>query len=66
MVNPAFGYIDPGSGSALISILFGFLVAIVVTIKTYWYKLKNFLKFSKFKKIKSSSSKDNPYKNNNE
>ena len=37
--EPAFAYIDPGSGSALISIVIGLLVAIGATIKTYWYKI---------------------------
>lgn len=44
----AFAYIDPGSGSALISVIIGFFVAIGVLIKTFWYKIKSF--FSKNKK----------------
>ena len=39
--NPAFAYLDPGSGSALISVIIGFFVAISITLKTYWYKFKN-------------------------
>ena len=37
-----FAYIDPGSGSAILSAVIGFFVAIGVAVKTYWYKLKNF------------------------
>ena len=37
---PAFAYIDPGSGSAIISLIIGFFVALGLTFKTYWYKLK--------------------------
>jgi len=33
-------YIDPGSGSAILSAIIGFLVAIGLIIKTYWFKLK--------------------------
>ena len=36
----AHAYIDPGSGSAIISAIIGGIVAIGVGIKTYWYKLK--------------------------
>ena len=37
---PAFAYIDPGSGSAIMSLIIGFFVALGLTVKTYWYKLK--------------------------
>ena len=40
LVSPAFAYIDPGSGSAIMSAVIGFFVAIGIAIKTYWYKLK--------------------------
>lgn len=39
-VVPVFAYIDPGSGSAIMSLIIGFFVALGLTIKTYWYKLK--------------------------
>ena len=38
---PASAYIDPGSGSAIISAIIGFFVAAGLVIKTYWYKLKS-------------------------
>ncbi len=38
----AHAYIDPGSGSAIMTAIIGAIVAIGVTIKTYWYKLKSF------------------------
>jgi hypothetical protein len=34
------GYIDPGSGSTIISAIIGIVVASGLAIKTYWYKLK--------------------------
>ena len=40
-VQPAMAYIDPGSGSAIMTALVGFFIAIGLTIKTYWYKLKS-------------------------
>lgn len=41
---PALAYIDPGSGSALLSAVAGFLVATLMVIKGYWYKIKSFFK----------------------
>lgn len=38
--NVAFAYIDPGSGSAIMSAIIGFFVAIGLLIKTFWYKIK--------------------------
>ena len=41
-VSPsAFAYLDPGSGSAIMSAIIGFIVAISMAVKTYWYKLKS-------------------------
>ncbi len=37
---PVSAYIDPGSGSAIMSLIIGFFVALGLTVKTYWYKLK--------------------------
>lgn len=40
VATPAHAYIDPGSGSAIMSAIVGFFVAIGLALKTYWYKLK--------------------------
>lgn len=40
-VQPVMAYIDPGSGSAIMSAIIGFFVAIGLVVKTYWYKLKS-------------------------
>jgi hypothetical protein len=37
----ANAYIDPGSGSAIMSAIVGFFVAIGIAVKTYWYKIKS-------------------------
>ncbi len=37
----ALAYIDPGSGSAIMSAIIGFFVAIGLAVKTYWYKIKS-------------------------
>ena len=39
-----YAYLDPGSGSALITAIFSFFAAIVYTAKKYFYKIKHFFK----------------------
>ena len=56
LVSPAQAYLDPGSGSGLLSIIIGFFVAIGLTIKTYWYKLKSLFTRSSKKPDESESS----------
>lgn len=41
-VPNAMAYIDPGSGSAIMSAIVGFFVAFGLAIKTYWYRIKSF------------------------
>lgn len=41
-IQPVQAYIDPGSGSAIMSAVIGIFVAVGLVIKTYWYKLKSF------------------------
>ena len=53
----AFAYIDPGSGSAIMTAIMGLFVAVGVLIKTFWYKIQSFFGFSKLKK---NSSEDGP------
>lgn len=38
---PVFAYIDPASGSAIMSAVVGFFVASAMFFKTYWYKFKS-------------------------
>ena len=49
-VEPAFAYIDPGSGSAIMSVIIGVFVAIGVLVKVFWYKIKGILGLSKTRK----------------
>jgi len=41
----AYAYIDPGSGSAIITMIIGALVGVGMTAKLYWVRIKE--KFSK-------------------
>jgi hypothetical protein len=49
----AFAYIDPGSGSAIMSAIIGLFVAGGLFVKSYWYKLKSI-----FSSAKKNESKD--------
>ena len=55
---PAFAYIDPGSGSAIMSVIIGFIVASGLAIKTYWYKLKSLFTSKNSVEKKSSGTTD--------
>ena len=50
---PTMAYIDPASGSAIISAIIGFLVALSIMIKSFWYKLKSLMT-----KTKRSNNKE--------
>ena len=39
----AFAYLDPSTGSMILSAVVGIFATLVLAIKTYWYKLKSFI-----------------------
>ena len=39
--SPAWAYLDPGTGSMIISAIVGLFATVGLAIKTYWYKLKS-------------------------
>jgi hypothetical protein len=45
--GPAYAYIDPGTGSALIQGLVAAVAAIGVTLKLYWHRIIGFLGLKK-------------------
>lgn len=55
--STAHGYIDPGSGSAIMSAIIGFFVVIGLTIKSFWYKIKSI--FTGGQKEQSDDTPDN-------
>ena len=63
-INPVYvyAYLDPGTGSMLIQMLIGGVVAAMFTIKIYWYQLKSFMKRNLGKK----DTQLNEDSNNNE
>ena len=57
MATPAFAYLDPSTGSMILSAVVGMLATAMLAIKTYWYKLKNF-----FRRNRGGSSGPDPQK----
>lgn len=43
----AYAYLDPGSGSLILQAVVGALIGLGITLKIYWYKIKE--KFSRTK-----------------
>ena len=54
LVSPgAFAYLDPSTGSMVVSAIVGILASIALALKTYWYRIKAF--FRRNDKNKASS-----------
>ena len=43
----AFAYLDPSTGSMILSAIVGIFATVGLALKTYWYKLKSFFKGNK-------------------
>ena len=57
-VSPAaFAYLDPTTGSMVVSAIVGIFASIALAVKTYWYKIKGF--FRRDNK-QDSTSRDTP------
>jgi amino acid permease len=45
MISPtAFAYLDPSTGSMVVSAIVGIFASIALAVKTYWYKIKGFFR----------------------
>ena len=47
LATEAQAYLDPSTGSMIMSAIVGLFATIGLAVKTYWYKLKNLLKGKK-------------------
>ena len=43
----AFAYLDPSTGSMVVSAVVGILASVALALKTYWYKIKALFKQGK-------------------
>lgn len=39
-ISDAYAYLDPGTGSVIIQAVIGVIAGVLITLKIYWYKLK--------------------------
>ena len=45
LVSPgAFAYLDPSTGSMVVSAIVGIIASIALALKTYWYRIKAFFR----------------------
>ena len=44
LAPPAFAYLDPSTGSMLLSAIVGLFATMALAVKTYWYRLKAFFR----------------------
>ena len=44
---PAHAYLDPSTGSMILSAIVGIFATVGLALKTYWYKFKSFFKGQK-------------------
>ncbi len=45
LISPgAFAYLDPSTGSMVVSAIVGIIASIALALKTYWYRIKAFLR----------------------
>ncbi len=47
ITEPAFAYLDPGTGGMLIQIVLGGVAGLAVAGKLFWHQLKSFFRFGK-------------------
>lgn len=45
--QPAWAYLDPGTGSMLLQVILGGIAAVGVALKLFWHKIRVALGFSK-------------------
>ena len=57
LINPAYAYLDPGTGSIIIQAILGFIAAAFVSLSIWWQKIKNFIS-SFTKSEKKDDNKD--------
>lgn len=41
---PSLAYLDPGTGSMIMSAIVGLFATAALAVKTYWYRIKRFFK----------------------
>ena len=47
LAEPAFAYLDPGTGSMLLQVILGGIAAVGVALKLFWHKIRVAIGLSK-------------------
>ncbi len=47
LTEPAFAYLDPGTGSMLLQVILGGIAAVGVALKLFWHKIRVAIGMSK-------------------
>jgi hypothetical protein len=55
-----YAYLDPSTGSMILSAIVGIFATLSLAIKTYWYKLKAFFSGNKTGEESGEAGSDNP------
>ena len=59
LISPAaFAYLDPTTGSMVVSAIVGIFASIALAVKTYWYKIKGFFKRGRKQETTSEDTPD--------
>lgn len=59
LISPAaFAYLDPSTGSMVVSAIVGIFASIALAVKTYWYKIKGFFKRGRKQESTSEETPD--------
>ena len=43
---PSFAYLDPGTGSMIVSAIVGLIATVTLAAKTWWYRIRRFFRRS--------------------
>ena len=54
----AFAYLDPSTGSMVVSAIVGIFASIALAVKTYWYKIRGFFRKSNKQDSSTRESSD--------
>ena len=56
--NIAFAYVDPGSGSVIVTTILGLIAAVGYTIRKYYYKTKRMITGNKAEQKEAAEQKE--------
>lgn len=58
ITSPAYAYLDPGTGSMLVSAVIGVAAAVALAVKMFWYRLVGLFRGKKPRTVEGSPPAD--------